>query len=140
MTAISLSSTETVSVINPHNAEILAFPAGTTITAGQVVYFNTSTGKLALADADSAGTAQVRGVALRDASANQECPILIRGLLAGYVLTSLSYDDRAYLSGTAGGLDTAAGSVSVVVGRVVYRSSLQGKCLYVDTNWGTQYA
>ncbi len=140
MTAIALSSTEAISVINPQNAEILPFLAGASITAGQPVYFNTSTGKLAVADGDSASTAQVRGIALKTVASGEECPVLIRGLVAGYALSGLSYDARVYLSDTAGSLDTAAGTVSVVVGRVVYRSSTQGKALYVNTNWLTQYA
>ncbi len=94
--------------------------AGATITAGQVVYREASTGKYKLADTDSA-TAEVRtpaGIALNGASDGQPLTILTQGLLTlNAVLTqAVAY----YLSGTAGGIcpvaDVASGDYTTVIG------------------------
>ena len=57
MAAITITA---ANVVKDANAEIEYGILGATITAGQVVYKNTSTGKFELADANSA-TAEVRG-------------------------------------------------------------------------------
>lgn len=94
--------------------------AGAAITAGQVVYRDTSTRKYQLADNDSA-TAAVRaprGIALNGASDNQPLQILTEGdVTIGAVLTP---GDVYYLSATPGGLcpgaDIASGDDYALIG------------------------
>lgn len=135
MADIAVTS-ENVRLVQTRNAEVYAFIAGVAITAGQAVYFNTSTGKLAVADASGAGTATARGIALNDASAGQAVDVLKTGMVAGYTLTSQSYDDAVFLSDTEGAIADAAGTVSVTVGRVIGRTDPGvEKLIYVDFSW-----
>lgn len=99
--------------------------AGATITAGQVVYLDTSTGTVKLADTDASGTtAKAYGIALGGASANQ--PILICKedpdfTPGGTLSISVAADKGIYiLDGTAGAMcpigDIAAGDYPVIIG------------------------
>lgn len=77
--------------------------AGATITAGQVVSLNTTTGKYVLADADGAsGIDRPRGIALNGASDGQPLKIVKAGdVTFNAVLTAgVSY----FLSPVAGGI------------------------------------
>lgn len=94
--------------------------AGATITAGQVVYLESSSNTVKLADSDSA-TAEVRspyGIALNGAASGQPVKVLREGLITiGATLTAgLAY----YLSKTAGGIcpvaDIASGGYATVLG------------------------
>lgn len=92
--------------------------AAAAITRGQLVYMNTS-GKVDLANAAVTGTAQVLGMALKDAAAGQVVPILYRGWVAGFTVSGVAYEGRLYLSAvTAGAMADAAGAVSVTVARI----------------------
>lgn len=115
MTAIA-STAANVRMIFPHFAEAYPAVAGVALTAGQLVYFNSS-GKLVLTDADSAGTALCDGMCLESCGAGQATTYLVRGHVAGFTLTG-AYRALVYASDVAGGLDTAAGTVSLTVGRV----------------------
>lgn len=122
---------------HPDTDEVFPAIAGAAITAGQVVYFNTTTGKLAVADGSAAGTAQVRGIALNAAAAGEPVTVLKRGFIEGFTLAG-DYDSAAYLSDTAGALADAAGTVAVTVGRVARLG--QKKVLYVDCDWRTAFS
>jgi hypothetical protein len=100
------------------DAEIRTAIAAVAITKGQAVYIN-SAGKAALSNAGAAGTAKFRGMALETVGAGQAVSIMRKGEVAGFDLSGMAYDDPVYLSNTAGALGTAAGTVSVVIGRVV---------------------
>lgn len=92
------------SVIKGSNATTEVGTAGETITAGQVVFKNTSTGKYELADCDSATAAerQPRGIALNGASDGQPLVIMRSGdVTIGATLTA---GTAYYLSATAGGI------------------------------------
>lgn len=120
--------------------EVLDYPVGTAVTAGMPVYVVTSTGKIAPADGSAASTAQVRGIALRDGAAGETVPVLLRGVVAGFTLAG-DFDSRVYLSDTTGTLGDSAGTVSVIVGRVLRSNdSSATKLLYVNINILTQYA
>lgn len=108
------------SVIASSQATVFNGTAGATITAGQVVYRDTSTNTIKLADADaSAATAAAFGIALNGASTGQP----VRVVTADPALTvggTLSLTAPVYvLSGTAGGIapiaDLAAGDYPVVL-------------------------
>jgi hypothetical protein len=127
--------------VYPDRDEVYDFTAGVAITAGAAVYVDTTTGKLGLADASAAGTAQVRGIALNSAAAGETVAVLMKGVVAGFTLAG-DYDSRVYLSNTDSGiLGDAAGVVSVIVGRVIRANdSSATKLLLVNTNILTQYA
>jgi hypothetical protein len=118
MTDISITAANCVPV---SGATIKYGTAGETITAGQVVYLQDSSGKWLKADNNSA-TAEVRGsggvwIALTGSSLNQ--PIAVgRGqiTIGGTLTAGVAY----YLSDTAGGIcpvaDLGSGEYSVLLG------------------------
>lgn len=85
--------------------------AGATITAGQVVYLDTTTSTIKLADNDAtAATAVVQGIALHAALASQPLQVIIGGSLGmGAIFTAGVF---YYLSATAGGICPVADLVS----------------------------
>ena len=94
--------------------------AGATITAGQVVYLDSSDSKYKLADNDSA-TAAVRspaGIALHAASSNQPLTILTAGPIT--IGATVAAGDVYCMSSTAGGIcpvaDIAAGDYNTIIG------------------------
>lgn len=126
-----------ISLLFINNAEAYNAICGTTITAGQAVYFDTSTGKLALSDASVAGTAVVHGIALEGGAAGQTISILKRGHIGG-VTTTGDYGSTVYLSDTAGALADAAGAVSLAVGIVAPLTSDLSKVVYIDApDWAS---
>lgn len=89
--------------------------AGATITAGQVVSLNTTTGKYVLADADGAdGIDRPRGIALNGASDGQPLKIIKSGDLTVNAVLTAGVD--YYLSPTAGGIAPRA---DVLTGDIV---------------------
>jgi len=92
------------SVVAGSDSTTVSGTAGVTITAGQAVYLDSTTGKWALADADSATAAQRRaaGIALNGAALNQPIKVLTSGdvTIGATVTAGVAY----YLSGTAGGI------------------------------------
>ena len=105
--------------------------AGATITAGQVVYLDSSTGTYKLADCNSA-TAAVRspvGIALNGASSGQPLAVLTSGpiTIGGTLTAGVAY----YLSGTAGGIrpvaDNTTGDYPVALGIATSTSVLNVK-------------
>ncbi|NRP70606.1 hypothetical protein ILFOPFJJ_01487 [Ensifer psoraleae] len=103
-----------------NNAVVEHGTAGTTVTAGQVVYKNTATGKYELADADSATAAVKRpiGVALNGASNGQPLAIQKSGdiTIGGTLVAGTAY----YLSPNPGGIaplsDVLSGDDVVLLG------------------------
>lgn len=85
------------------NATYVSGIAGTTIAAGQLVYFESSSRTYKLANAaSSTGTANVVGVALNGAVANQPVKILTKGILingAATLTAGLTYDLSGVTSG-----------------------------------------
>lgn len=106
-----------VGLVDPDQAETYQAIAAATITAGQAVYRDTA-GKVDLADASVAGTAETRGIALNGGGAGQAISVCRRGQLYGFDLSSQAYDAPIYQSDTAGALADAAGTVSNEVGLV----------------------
>jgi hypothetical protein len=105
MTDLTITATN---VIAQTGAQIRHGTAGTTITAGQMVYKEASSGKYKLADSDSA-TQEIQettGMALNGAGDGQPLAVLESGDVAlGSVLTAGA---PYYLSETAGGIQPAA--------------------------------
>ena len=75
--------------------------------------------------------------ALNDAAAGQAVSVLKSGHVYGFTVSGLAYDDIAYLSNTAGGLDTSAGGTSIICGRVMALpdSPTFTKVLFIDADW-----
>lgn len=108
------------SVVAGSNARKTTGVAGAAITAGQVVYYDSTTGTYKLADTDSA-TSGVRvpaGIALHAASTNQPLTIQTAGdiTIGASILAGVAY----YLSGTPGGIcpiaDVASGDYTAIIG------------------------
>lgn len=140
MTAIALTAAQ-IAPVYPTVAEIYDFVAAASITRGQAVYL-TSSGTVNLADADGSGTLQFRGIALNDAAAGQAVSVLKKGHCYGFTVSGLSVDAIAYLSNTAGGLDTSAGGTSIICGRVMTLPDKPNytKVLWIEANWVATYA
>jgi hypothetical protein len=125
---------DNVAVLYPRYAEIYDFVAAAAITAGQLLYLNTS-GKVDLYDSNGSGTLQAHGIALNGAGIGQAVSVLKRGFVAGYTL-SQAYDAPIYGSNTAGAMADAAGASSLVIGKVKATSDpTPTKVLYVDISW-----
>ncbi len=134
MTAITIR-TQGVELVHSDKAHIIDMIAAEAITAGQPVY-QTSAGKAGIADANASGKQQFRGIALKTTAAGKACPVLVRGYIAGYVLSGVAYDGIVYLSDTAGSLDDAAGTMTVNCGRVVGLTDPDiTKVLFVDADY-----
>ena len=119
----------------PDKAEITDMIAAAAITAGQAVYQDTN-GKANVADANASGAQQFRGIALQTVGAGQAVDILIRGHVYGFAITGMNADAVAYLSDTAGYLDTANGTMTVNCGRVTcLADATPTKVLYICADW-----
>lgn len=134
MTDISILSTGVREVFADKN-DTFDMIATEAITKGQLVY-QTSAGKAGVADANASGKQQARGIALKSVAAGEPVPVLRRGYIAGFDISSLNYDVAVYLSDTAGALADAAGTMTVNCGRVVSMTDPDlSKILFVDFDW-----
>jgi len=114
----------TASAVIPSSSAIVAhYTAGATITAGQLVYYDTATSTVKLADANaSAAASTVRGIAVNGASSGQSINVCTYDpeLTIGGTLT---VGDVLFCSATAGGIapaaDVASGWYVTVIGVVV---------------------
>lgn len=121
-------------VVAGSTATIARGVAGVTITAGQAVYLDPTTGKWALADTDSA-TAAVRaahGVALNGCALNQPIAVCTEGPVT--IGATIEAGTAYYLSGTAGGIcpvaDVAAGDYPLIIGQGASTSILNVGIVY----------
>lgn len=122
-----------IGMVDPSKAITIQGIAAAAITAGTPFYINATTGKATAADASAAGTAGVRGIATTSVGAGSPVTGLRKGGLYGFDLSGEDYDAAIYLSDTAGKLADAAGTVSVVVGRVLPLTDQSAtKVLWVD--------
>lgn len=112
-------------------------PAAEAITAGDIVRLDTTNGKVTKANGSSAGEARVLGIATKSVAAGLPVTCIRKGVLDGFDLSALAFDAAVYASDTDGRVADAAGTVSVVVGRVVSATAnLLGasldKLLFID--------
>jgi hypothetical protein len=130
-----------IAVTKSQDAETFQGVVAETVTAGQPV-FQDSNGKYQLADANAAGEQQVRGLTLEAGVNGQVVSILKQGYVAGFTLTSQSFDDPIFLSDTVGVLADAAGTLAVPVGlvaNIAQDASTITKVLYFRARWGADY-
>lgn len=133
MTDISITAADVAPV---EVYEYFTGPAAESVSAGQIVRQDTTTGKLTLANATTAGEAgQKRGMVLRDAAPNITVTALKRGKVdVGDALSALAFDAPLYLSDTDGLLADTAGSVTVLAGAVIpaWASTTADRLLWLD--------
>lgn len=133
-------TTASIRAINPDNTEFFNGTAKVALIKGDIVFFNTD-GKLDLADASAAGTAQAVGVVTETVGAEGAVSIIKRGLVAGFTVSALNGGVQLFLSDTARKLADAAGAVPNPVGRVVIMNDAPDltKVIYFDFDWPTQF-
>lgn len=138
MTDIALTAAKIGAVYD--TAEIIDMIAAAAITKGQAVYQTTS-GTVGVADANDSGKEQFRGIALEAASIGKVVPVLKRGHIYGFTLTSQTHDDQLLLSDTPGVIADSNGTMTVPVGRVVaLPDSSLTKVAYIEADWATQWS
>ena len=134
MTVI-VSTEAQVELIDPASCETYPAISAVALTKGQLVYLNSS-GKYALADGASATTMKMMGVCLSTVDANRPITILKRGHMYGYTVSGMAYTALVYVSDTDGAADTAAGTVSRVIGSIVPKTDPSlTKVVYFDFDW-----
>ncbi|MCX6077928.1 MAG: hypothetical protein NTW32_00160 [Chloroflexi bacterium] len=118
MALIALTTAARVEVVE--SIEQMTLPAAEDITPGAAVRLDTSTGKFTNSNGSLAAEARTYGIAVGShiISAGMPVTAVRRGVLDGYAF-SQAYDAVIYVSDTDGRLGDAAGTVSVVVGRVL---------------------
>lgn len=111
-------------------------PANEALNAGEAVRIDATTGKYTPGNATTTTENAVRGIAANTADyANATISVVKKGILdVGDALDALNYGVPVYLSDTDGTLADAAGTTSVVVGRVVagWGDTAGDKLLLVD--------
>jgi hypothetical protein len=119
MALVPITAAQIATMFQPDMNTVFPGVSGGAITAGQIVYLHTS-GDWRAASAAAAGTAGFVGVALESVGgAGQAVSVLTRGAISGLTLTALDYGAPIYLGDAAGTFDTAAGTVSKIVGNVL---------------------
>ena len=111
--------------------------AAEAIVAGQAVRIETSTGKFTGSNGTTSGEARIYGLAKESVAAGFPVTAIRKGVVDGWDISGSNYDATLYLSDTDGLLGTTAGTVSVVVGRVIAANSqplgtAADKLLFVD--------
>lgn len=119
---------------------------GATVTAGQVVRQDADE-KYILADATIGGAdARQTLIALKGGADGERDLGVKEGAIEGFTVGALAAGAQLFLSDTAGAVDTAAGTVSVPIGRVigtVETNPADGtikNIAYFDMDWNTQFA
>lgn len=113
--------------------------AAEAITAGDAVRLDTSTGRFTGANGTDAAEARIFGIATKTVAAGQPVTVIRKGIIDGFDLDGLNYDEAVLLSDTDGTLTDDAGdaTVDIVIGRVVPGTSTttgtaSDKLLFVD--------
>ena len=105
-------------VTKPSHNDQITKPAGEAITAGAPIRLDTATGRWTNANGSSAAEARATHVAWRTVGAGESLTGVRNCLVDGFTLDALAFDAPVYLSNTDGRLADAAGTTSVIVGRV----------------------
>lgn len=103
MADITVTATSVVPYANEQTAVGVA---GETITAGQVVYLNSTTGKLMKADADTAAESVCKGIALNGGSLGQPVKYQYGGEIT--IGATVAVGTTYVVSATAGGIAPVA--------------------------------
>lgn len=125
-------TTAQVGRVFPQQDQVISVKLAETVTVGAPAYQTTS-GTFGLADANAAGKQQFRGVFLEGGAAGDIVPLLKQGYLYGYTLGTI--ETPVYLSDTVGSFGDAAGTMTVVCGRVCTLPDGSTKVLYIEARW-----
>lgn len=118
MALITLTTAARVELVE--SLEQMTLPAAEDITPGAPVRLDTASGKFTNSNGTIAAEARTYGIALGTHVIPAGMPVtaLRRGVLDGFAFTQ-AYDAPVYVSDTDGRLGDAAGTVSVIAGRVI---------------------
>lgn len=97
--------------------EQMTLPPAETIVVGDLVRLDTANGKFTKSNGTGAAEARAYGVAVEVGPAS--ITAVKHGVLDGFDLSGLAWDADVYISDTDGKLADAAGTVPVIVGRVI---------------------
>jgi hypothetical protein len=117
MALIALTTADRVEVVE--SIEQMTLPANEAIVAGAPVRLDTTTGRFTNANGTTAPEARIYGLATRTVALGEGLTAIRKGVMDGYAISALAFDAVIYLADTDGRLGDAAGTVSVVVGRVI---------------------
>lgn len=117
MTDLALVTAGDVHVVQ--SIEQVTLPLGESINVGQIVRIDGTTGKFMKGNGTSAGEAAIYGVLVSKDRAGAVGTAIRQGVIDGFALSALSYWAAVYASDTDGTLADGAGTVSLVVGRVI---------------------
>lgn len=117
MADLALVTANRVRVVE--SLEQMTLPTAEAITAGNAVRIDTTTGKFTKANGTSTPESRIYGIATETKAAGLAVTAIRRGVFDGFDLDDQDYDEAIYLGNTDGMLADAAGTVSVVVGRVI---------------------
>lgn len=134
-----------ISAVYPNFAEVYSFIAGTTITAGQVIAFNTSTDddKVYIGDGNDGDLDQPIGVALEGGASGQAIPVQVRGFIEGFTVAAIANYTLLFLSDTAGVIATtgAESTANAAMGRIMPNSQSTPLLLvFLDCSFNTQWS
>ena len=116
MADIALLTADRIEVVESFVQATL--PAAEAIEAGAAVRIDTA-GKFTGANGTDATEAAIYGIATKSVPAGMAVTAIRRGVLDGFDVSGLAYWAPVYLSDTDATLGDGAGTVSVVVGRVM---------------------
>jgi hypothetical protein len=116
MANIALTTAERIEIVE--STKQATSPAGEAITAGAPVRYNTS-GQFVNGNGTTATEAAIYGIATRTVVAGEAVTAVKIGVLDGFDFTDQDTGDAIYVSDTDARLGDAAGTVSVMVGRVI---------------------
>lgn len=121
MTVLTFTDDSKVNPVESEPSESETLPAGAVITKGDVVRMHATNGKWVLAKATTAALAGFPYIAYSDANIiNREVTAMRRGkMYMDTALDALNFGAPVYLSDTDGAMDSAAGTVSVLLGHVI---------------------
>lgn len=117
MADIALLTADRIEVVESLTQATL--PAAEAIEAGAAVRIDATTGKFTGANGTDATEGAIYGIATKSVPAGMGVTAIRRGVLDGFDVSGLDYWDPVYLSDTDATLGDTAGTVSVVVGRVI---------------------
>ena len=89
-----------------------------TLAAGDLVRLDATTGEFTGANGTTATEANFVGILLTGGIAGEYVTAITAGKVEGFDLSGLTFGAPVYASDTDKGLDTVAGTVSTVIGRV----------------------
>ncbi len=104
-----------------HVIEQITAPTGVSLTKGEAVIYDPTSGRLAKGNAGAAATADCIGIAISNTDQTAGVTTVVR---KGYVnlgnaLDALAFGAKIYLSNAAGKLADGPGTTNVIIGTVV---------------------